>query len=252
MIWVVTQSIVGPFLVLKPHHLMFCLAFERLGINSEDNLDGRWKQSSSYVTTWLEWHPNTLQQHTNCNSSWYCIAGDSGSMTDNKHENLRSTTNILANLLCKLTWSPCLSRCWRSIQPLCHLQCSEPLDRQGYIQSYSVSNCDTRPVGGRWFQSHPVKFPTYHDHEDPGNVLGCLSPLNYRIIQNDAISKHTVGTGTWFIEHPKFQGWLSGIIPVLCARGPREYLVLTIHFQVNNFPDSGCRKDDPLVSSRLL
>ena len=77
----------------------------------------------------------------------------------------------------------------------------------------------------------PISFNkcrTHDDYQDIQNVIDWLSPINHRITQNDTFSKHTAGTGTWFIEHPKFQKWLSRTIPVLCAIGPREDL--TCHY----------------------
>jgi hypothetical protein len=68
------------------------------------------------------------------------------------------------------------------------------------------------------------------DYQDLPKVLDWVSTINYKIIQNDRFSKHMSGTGTWFTKHAKFQDWLSGIIPVLLARGPRKHL--TCHYSL--------------------
>ena len=116
--------------------------------------------------------------------------------------------------------------CWRtSIQSLRHLWCRKCLPTQAHIQHFRESESASDRW---WFQSHSISSRTYDDYQDLQNVLDWLSPINHRITQNDTFSKHTAGTGTWFIEHPKFQKWLSNIIPVLCAKGPREHL--TCHY----------------------
>jgi hypothetical protein len=59
-----------------------------------------------------------------------------------------------------------------------------------------------------------------------------LTPINFRVIQSDTFSKHTPGTGTWFINQPQFQKWLSGNNKVLWVEGIREYLTYR-YFQIS-------------------
>ncbi|PPQ88247.1 hypothetical protein CVT25_005299, partial [Psilocybe cyanescens] len=49
-------------------------------------------------------------------------------------------------------------------------------------------------------------------HPDPIDKLrmiaNWLTPINFRTIHRDTLSKRTLGTGTWLIDNPKFQEWL--------------------------------------------
>jgi hypothetical protein len=49
-----------------------------------------------------------------------------------------------------------------------------------------------------------------------------LTPIDFGDLQNDTFSKRTIGTGTWFIEHPTFQKWVSSEPSVLWLKGMRE------------------------------
>jgi hypothetical protein len=69
----------------------------------------------------------------------------------------------------------------------------------------------------------PRRRITYHE-SDLRKVADWLTPINFRAIQSDTFSKHTSGTGTWFIDHPQFQKWLSGNNQVLWVEGMRKYL----------------------------
>jgi len=60
--------------------------------------------------------------------------------------------------------------------------------------------------------------------QDHRQILNWLTPIDFNGVQNDTFSKHTIGTGTWFVEHTNFQNWFSSEIPsVLWVRGMREH-----------------------------
>ncbi|PPQ92940.1 hypothetical protein CVT25_000104 [Psilocybe cyanescens] len=40
-------------------------------------------------------------------------------------------------------------------------------------------------------------------------IANWLTPINFRTIHRDTFSKRTLGTGTWLIDNPEFQEWLS-------------------------------------------
>ena len=54
-------------------------------------------------------------------------------------------------------------------------------------------------------------------------VLSWLSRLNFASIQNETFGRTLKGSGRWFLEHPKFQSWLSGSSPILWSVGIRKY-----------------------------
>ena len=87
-----------------------------------------------------------------------------------------------------------------------------------------------------------------YNQSDLRQVADWLTPINFRVIQSDTFSKHTLGTGTWFIDHPQFQKWLSGNNQVLWIEGMRKYLTYTRISKNFNLQNSWFWKDSSRVS----
>jgi hypothetical protein len=56
-------------------------------------------------------------------------------------------------------------------------------------------------------------------------IANWFTPVNFRSIQTEMFSKHTPGTGLWFINSAEYQSWLSTDSSLLCAQGSRKYLL---------------------------
>jgi hypothetical protein len=65
--------------------------------------------------------------------------------------------------------------------------------------------------------------PVLLNFQELRKIANWFTPINFRTIQTDTFSKHTPGTGLWFIKSPKYQTWLSNDSTLLCAQGLRKY-----------------------------
>ena len=88
------------------------------------------------------------------------------------------------------------------------------VDQRNFTQQSQPS------IDGDFSTYTPRRRITYHE-SDFRKVADWLTPMNFRAIQSDTFSKHTLGTGTWFIDHPQFQILLSGNNQVLWVEGMR-------------------------------
>ena len=50
-----------------------------------------------------------------------------------------------------------------------------------------------------------------------------LSPLNFKVTQNDVYTRCQAGTGQWFLDLPDFKDWLSGGLRTLWCPGIRMW-----------------------------
>jgi hypothetical protein len=55
-------------------------------------------------------------------------------------------------------------------------------------------------------------------------ILDWLSSLNFWAKQDDTFERREEGTGEWFLNDPKFQGWMKGDFEVLLCPGDRTAL----------------------------
>jgi len=53
-------------------------------------------------------------------------------------------------------------------------------------------------------------------------ILDWLSPLNFRSVQIDTLSRRQDGTGKWLFESLEYQAWAIGETPTLWCYGPRK------------------------------
>jgi hypothetical protein len=91
------------------------------------------------------------------------------------------------------------------------------------ISHHIRDSLPSKVISTIYFQGEESLTMKWHE-SDLRRVADWLTPINFRAIQSDTFSKHTPGTGTWFIDHPQFQEWLSGNNQVLWVEGMRKYL----------------------------
>ncbi|KAJ7577171.1 hypothetical protein C8J56DRAFT_799150, partial [Mycena floridula] len=53
-----------------------------------------------------------------------------------------------------------------------------------------------------------------------------ISSLDFHSTHMEIASKRTVGTGTWFIQDPRFLDWLSGKLRFLWCPGNHKSLII--------------------------
>jgi len=68
----------------------------------------------------------------------------------------------------------------------------------------------------------------YQDQQNR-EILGWLSPLNFRGKQKEVFESRQEGTGLWVLESALFKKWVAGDIQMLFCLGIREYTATRLH-----------------------